>query len=147
MNRSLAALYRVFAVDRLPYNGAVSLVRWRRDAPPVAHLSLGKENRLSPSRRSSYHRRLSSRSSIGSIAVKSKAWTSTTTTVTTTTTKTRTKTTAGATVTTARTRVRTSTRNEARRRNIRTRSEKRRREKKRGGASDEEKKRTCMKTK
>lgn len=70
MNRSLAALYRVFGVDRLSYNGAVSLVRWRRDAPPVAHLSLGKENRLSPSRRSSYHRRLSSRSCIGSIAVK-----------------------------------------------------------------------------
>lgn len=36
----------------------------------MAHLSLGKENRLSPSRRSSYHRRLSSRSCIGSIAVK-----------------------------------------------------------------------------
>lgn len=33
-------------------------------ATPVAHLPLGKENRLSPSRRSSYHhRRLSSRSS------------------------------------------------------------------------------------
>ena len=46
------------------------MVRWRRDVPPVAHLSLGKENRLSPSRRSSYHRRLSSRSCIGSIAVK-----------------------------------------------------------------------------
>ena len=51
-------------------NGAVSFVHWRRDAPPVAHLSLGKENRLSPSRRSSYHRRLSSRSCTGRIAIK-----------------------------------------------------------------------------
>lgn len=56
--------------DRLPLNGAVSFVHWRRDAPPVAHLSLGKENRLSPSRRSSYHRRLSSRSCTGRIAIK-----------------------------------------------------------------------------
>lgn len=35
------------------------------DASPVAHLPLGKENRLSPFRRSSYHSRLSSRSFAG----------------------------------------------------------------------------------